>query len=48
MIHLIADRGWVTAVVDERTDEINEIIAAIEYRLSDDSWKREPMAKRTG
>jgi hypothetical protein len=48
MIHLIADRGWVTAVVDERTDEINEIIAAIESRLSDDSWNREPMAKRTG
>ena len=48
MIHLIADRGWVTAVVDERTDEMNEIIAAIESELADDSWSREPVAKRTG
>jgi hypothetical protein len=40
MIHLIADPGWITAVVDERTDEMNEILAAIESGLTDDSWHR--------
>lgn len=35
MIHLIYDAGWVTAVVDERTDEMKVIIAAIESGLSD-------------
>jgi hypothetical protein len=37
MIHLIADPGWVTAVVDQRTGEINEILAAIEYGLTHDT-----------
>jgi hypothetical protein len=36
MIHLIHDEGWVTAVVDERTDEMNEIIAAIKSSLTDE------------
>lgn len=35
MIHLIHDDGWLTAVVDERTDEMNAIIATIESSLSD-------------
>ena len=35
MIHLIADPGWVTAVVDQRTDTTNEIIDAIESALAD-------------
>lgn len=48
MIHLIADPGWVTAVVDERTDEMNAILAAIESRLSDDSRNRQAVAKKTG
>jgi hypothetical protein len=34
MIHLIADPGWVTAVVDERTDDMNEIIGAMESCLT--------------
>ena len=37
MIHLIADPGSVTAVVDQRTGEITEILAAIEYGLAHDS-----------
>ncbi len=35
MIHLIYDAGWLTAVVGERTDEMNTIIATIESGLSD-------------
>jgi hypothetical protein len=38
MIHLIRDEGSVTAVVDERTDEMNAIIVAIESGLTDDYW----------
>jgi hypothetical protein len=38
MIHLIADEGWVTAVVDQKTAEMGSIIAAIESGLKDDSW----------
>jgi hypothetical protein len=38
MIHLIHDEGLVTAVVDERTDEMNAIIAAMESGLTDDFW----------
>jgi hypothetical protein len=36
MIHLIADDELITAVVDERNVEMEEIIAAIRYGLSDD------------
>lgn len=34
MIHLIYDAGWLTAVVDERTEEMNAIIKAIESGLA--------------
>jgi hypothetical protein len=37
MIHLIHDKGWVTAVVDERNDKTNELIAAIKSGLNDES-----------
>ena len=36
MIHIIADEGLLTAVVDEKTAEMEEIIAAIRFGLSDD------------
>jgi hypothetical protein len=36
MVHIIADEGLITAVVDERTTEMEEIIAAIRSGLTDD------------
>jgi hypothetical protein len=33
MVHLLADEGWITAVVDEKTPEIEEVLAGIRSGL---------------
>ena len=36
MIHIIADEGLITVVVDEKNAEMEEILAAIRFGLADD------------
>lgn len=37
MIHLIADHGLMTIVIDEQTDEMKAIVASIRFALQDSS-----------
>lgn len=47
MIHLVPEEGWVTAVVDERTEEMDGILASIGKHLTE-SLSQRPASKATG